>query len=253
MRVVGINRYPVKSFQGEQLTEAVIDAKGLVGDRRWGIVDGTGKVWSAKRHGELLGASASTTPDGPIITLPDGSEVAPDDEARDQKLSDWLGTEVVLEAAEGAGDRVYEVSLDIDPDVDVFDMPMTPGAFLDLSPVHLLTTASLRVGAAEHPDGNWTTDRFRPSIVVEVDPHEGEGFVENDWVGRSVRVGAVTLDVALQTVRCVMTTRAQPPRAIERDLEIFKSLVRVNQQNLGVYANVAGPGTIRLGDEVTVS
>jgi uncharacterized protein YcbX len=224
-----------------------------VGDRRWGVVDSTGKVWSAKRHGVLLEASATTTQDGPLITLPDGSEIAPDDATRNDKLSTWLGTEVVLEAAEGAGDRVYEVSLDIDPDVDVFDMPMTPGAFLDLSPVHVVTTASLRAGVSAYPEGNWTTDRFRPSILVEVDPDEGDGFVENEWLGQSVQVGAVTLDVVLPTVRCVMTTRAQPPRVIERDLDIFKTLVRANQQNLGVYANVARPGTIRLGDEVTVS
>ena len=54
MRVVGINRYPVKSLQGEQLSETTIDPTGLDGDRRWGIVEAeTGKVWSAKRHGAL--------------------------------------------------------------------------------------------------------------------------------------------------------------------------------------------------------
>jgi uncharacterized protein YcbX len=58
MRVVGINRYPVKSLQGEQLTETTIDSSGLAGDRRWGIVENeTGKVWSAKRRGGLLGRS----------------------------------------------------------------------------------------------------------------------------------------------------------------------------------------------------
>jgi MOSC domain-containing protein YiiM len=50
----------------------------------------------------------------------------------------------------------------------------------------------------------------------------------------------------------VMTTRVQPPRDIERDLDIFKTINRVNQQNLGVYANVTQPGTVRLGDAVLV-
>jgi uncharacterized protein YcbX len=251
MRVVGINRYPVKSLQGEQLTETTIDPNGLAGDRQWGIVEThTGKVWSAKRHGELLGASASTTADGPIITLPGGTEIAPDDPTRDAQLSEWLGCSVALQAAADSGDRIYEASLDIDPDVDVFEMPMTPGRFLDLSPVHVLTTASLRAGAAAHPQGNWTADRFRPSILVDATETD---FVENDWVGKTVHVGEVELDVILPTVRCVMTTRVQPPRDIERDLDVFKTINRVNQQNLGVYANVTQPGTVRLGDVVTLA
>ena len=76
-----------------------------------------------------------------------------------------------------------------------------------------------------------------PANVVEV-------------VEAEVAVGHVVLDVILQTVRCVMTTRVQPPRDIERDVEIFKTLKSVNQQNLGVYANVTTPGTVRLGDPV---
>ncbi len=250
MRVVGINRYPVKSLQGEQLSETTIDPTGLDGDRRWGIVEAeTGKVWSAKRHGALLEASASTTAEGPIITLPDGTEIAPDDPTRDAQLSEWLGSAVALHSASDSGDRIYEASLDLDPDVDVFDMPMTSGRFLDLSPVHVLTTASLRAGSAAHPQGNWTADRFRPSILVDATEDD---FVENDWVGKTVRVGEVELDVILPTVRCVMTTRAQPPRDIERDLDVFKTINRVNQQNLGVYANVTQPGTVRLGDPVAL-
>jgi uncharacterized protein YcbX len=254
VRVVGINRYPVKSLQGERLDEVEIDGGGLVGDRAWGIVDGeTGKVWSAKRHGALLAGSASTTTDGPVITLPTGTVIAPDDPTRDGQLSAWLGADVTLRAAMTATDTVYEASLQLDPDTEVFDMPMNPGRFLDLSPVHLLTTASLRAGAVAHPDGNWITDRFRPSIVVDVDDDEGApAFVENDWVGRPLRVGEIELDVILPTVRCVMTTRVQPPRGIERDLDIFKTLNRVNQQNLGVYANVTTPGTVRVGDPVSL-
>jgi uncharacterized protein YcbX len=253
VRVVGLNRYPVKSLQGEQLTQATIEAAGLVGDRCWGIVEAeSGKIWSAKRHGQLLEASATTTPDGPLITLPGGIEIAPDDNTRDAQLSQWLGCDVVLQAAASDSEGVYEVSLQLDPDVEVFDMPMTPGRFLDLSPVHILTTASLRAAAAAHPTGNWTTDRFRPSVVVDVEPDEGDGFLENAWLGSTVRAGEVELEVILPTVRCAMTTRAQTPRDVERDLEVFKTLRRVNEQNLGVYANVRTPGVVRLGDPVAL-
>jgi uncharacterized protein YcbX len=113
-------------------------------------------------------------------------------------------------------------------------------------------SASLRAAAAAHPTGNWTTDRFRPSVVVDVEPDEGDGFLENAWLGSTVRAGEVELEVILPTVRCAMTTRAQTPRDVERDLEVFKTLRRVNEQNLGVYANVRTPGVVRLGDPVAL-
>ena len=253
MHVSAINRYPVKSLQGESLDLVDVDTDGLDGDREWGIVENaTGKVWSAKRHGALLGGSARTTPEGPVITLPDGTRLDPHDPSRDAKLSDWLDADVSLRRASSAEVRSYEASLQLDPDVDVFDMPMTAGRFLDLSPVHLLTTASLGAAAAIHPDGDWTADRFRPSIVVELDDESNSSFVENEWIGRTIEVGPVVLDVVLPTVRCVMTTRVQAPKHIERDLEIFKTLRDRNEQNLGVYANVSAPGTIRHGDHVAL-
>jgi uncharacterized protein YcbX len=253
MRVAAINRYPVKSMQGEQLDSVEIGPGGLDGDRRWGIVDrDSGKVWSAKRHGELLEASAVTTADGPEITLPDGSVIEAGDATRDAQLSEWLGSDVSLLAADDAGDRVYEATIQLDTDTDVFDMPMAPGKFLDLSPVHLVTTASLRAGAAHHPDGMWSADRFRPSIVVDVEGDDAT-FAENEWVGHTITVGEVSLEITMPMVRCVMTTRVQPTRDLPRDLDIYKTLNRVNQQNLGVCANVASGGRIAVGDGVSVA
>jgi len=67
MRVVELWRYPVKSLQGEQLTEAVIDDSGVRGDRTWGVRDGdSGKVLTAKREPRLLLASASLAADGDV-------------------------------------------------------------------------------------------------------------------------------------------------------------------------------------------
>lgn len=253
MRLGAINRYPVKSMQGEPLERGELDLDGLRGDRTWGVVDNeTGKVWSAKRRGELLEASAVTTPDGPRITLPDGTVIDPGDGDRDAKLSAWLDADVTLQPASNERDKVYEANLELDPDAPVFDVPMNPGHFLDLSPVHLVTTASLRAGAEAHPSGDWTPHRFRPTLLVETDDDEPASFLENDWVGKTISVGDVVLEVVLPTVRCVMTTRVQPPKGIERDLDIFRSLRRVNQQNLGVYANVTRAGTVSVGDPVEV-
>jgi uncharacterized protein YcbX len=47
--VVGLWRYPVKSMIGEELNAAEVTDRGLVGDRRFAVVDAsTGKVAGAK-------------------------------------------------------------------------------------------------------------------------------------------------------------------------------------------------------------
>src|SRR5438034_9735770 len=48
--VVGLWRYPVKSMMGEELNSAEVGERGLVGDRRFAVVDAsTGKVAGAKK------------------------------------------------------------------------------------------------------------------------------------------------------------------------------------------------------------
>lgn len=47
--VAGLWRFPVKSMLGEQLEEAELTARGLLGDRVYALIDAeTGKVVSAK-------------------------------------------------------------------------------------------------------------------------------------------------------------------------------------------------------------
>ncbi len=60
----------------------------------------------------------------------------------------------------------------------------------DALPLLLLTTASLRAGAAVHPDGNWDVRRFRPNLLIDT---EADGWVEDEWCGQTVRVGDVEL------------------------------------------------------------
>src|SRR5690606_38604067 len=99
--------------------------------------------------------------------------------------------------------------------------------------------------------------RFRPSVVI--DTPDLSGFAEDDWTGAALRVGEVELVVGDPTPRCVMTTVAQ--QELRRDPEILRAIARHNRRTnplgtfacLGVYATVTTPGTIRVGDEVTLS
>ena len=47
-RLAGIRRYPVKSLTGEELEHALIEHRGLAGDRLWSVRDPDGKLGSGK-------------------------------------------------------------------------------------------------------------------------------------------------------------------------------------------------------------
>jgi uncharacterized protein YcbX len=258
-RVIGLNRYPVKSMQGHQPDEATFDLSGMVGDRRWAVRaagDEQAKVLSAKRERALLDASASNdgTDDGrPTITLPDGTVIEPGDPDTDQVLSGWLGRAVTLVEV-GGSSAAYEMSFNVDDEDDaVFEVPMPPERFVDLCQIHVLTTASIATMAAQHPDGDWDPHRFRPGVLIETDPSI-TGLPENDWMdATTVHVGGVDVTPVMPTIRCVMTTRAQARHGLDRDLAIVKTVNAANQGNLGLYGAIAQPGLIRLGDPVTVT
>ena len=86
--------------------------------------------------------------------------------------------------------------------------------------------------------------------MVETGPGAG-GFVENAWIGRTLRVGdEVRLSITKACSRCVMTTL--PQRDLPRDLDILRTAVNYSDAKVGVYATVARGGTVRRGDPVRV-
>ena len=257
-RVIGLNRYPVKSMQGQRPDEATFDPTGMVGDRRWAVrtAGDEAKVLTAKRERSLLDATATndaTDVGRPTITLPDGTVIEPGDPATDQILSGWLGRAVTL-VESGGSPAAFEMRFNVDDEDDaVFEMPMPPERFVDLCQIHVLTTASIATMAARHPDGDWNPHRFRPGVLIETDSAI-TGLPENDWMdAAALAIGGVTVTPVMPTIRCVMATRAQAQHGLERDLAIVKTVTAANQGNLGLYGAIAEPGRICLGDAVTVT
>jgi uncharacterized protein YcbX len=113
------------------------------------------------------------------------------------------------------------------------------------SPVHLLTTASLAELKAQHPDGDPDPRRFRPNILVDMQPVAGR-FPETEWIGRKIAIGELELTVTDPCRRCGFTIIAQ--QGLDNDPNILRTLVKKNAHNLGVYCAVTRPGTVRSGD-----
>ncbi len=267
-------RYPVKSMMGEELNAAEVTQSGLLGDRAYALVDPSdGKVASAKnprKWGKLFDFRAAfiKPPRGGEqipsvrIALPDGAQITGEQSDVNQILSTVLSREVRLETTAPAAPSLEEYWPDIDglahretvTDEAIAAAP--PGTFFDCAAVHLLTTATIDRLRELYPAGRFEARRFRPNIVVKTDE---KGFVENDWVGRTLEVGdEVRLSVISPCPRCVMTTL--PQGDLPNDPGILRAAAQHNRVNIpgieqampsvGVYAVVVRDGAIRRGDPV---
>jgi uncharacterized protein YcbX len=246
--VAEIWRYPVKSMQGERIEHGLVSDLGLDGDRRWALRDTAGgKLVSGKRNRDILMASARLEGASVLIILPDGTELYGDDARVDDALSEWLGHGVTLQHAGPDTSGVYDYYVDPEDETsEVIEFPTPDGTFLDAGAIHILTTASIRAVAATAPGSDWAVRRFRPTILVE--GGDGDGYPEDAWVGSEWRVGAVTVDILMKTIRCSVPGRAQP--GIVADVDVLRVLKRERNAQLGVYASVVTPGEIRVGDDV---
>jgi uncharacterized protein len=267
--VVGLWRYPVKSMMGEELNASEVTDRGLLGDRRFAVVDrATGKVGGAKnprKWGNFFDYRAAyVEPPGAgmevptvRITLPDGSAVTNEQDDVDLILSRAFGREVTLEEARAGGGASGPTAEEYWPDMPgldyrdtVTDFELPPGTFFDIAVVHVLTIATLDRLRELYPEGRFEVRRFRPNIVVSTGPEE-KGFVENEWIGHTVTVGdEVRLSITEPCPRCVMITL--PQGDLPKDSGILRTAAQHNQVNVGVYASVRGGGTVRRGDPVTV-
>lgn len=154
-RVAMLRRYPVKSMLGEQRTSLEVSPLGVAGDRRYAFIDDdTGRVATAKNPRLwrlLLQCAATTGPDGVMVALPDGRSV-PVGEAV-APLAELLGRSVHLADERSAGatversDPIDVLTHGVDAEIEAALLEIaqgTPGgAFVDHSPVHLITTATL--------------------------------------------------------------------------------------------------------------
>lgn len=223
-------RYPVKSMLGEALASVAVDARGVVGDRRFAVCDAEGKLGSGKntrrmrRMDGLFAFTASRGDDSaPRVTTPDGRVLAALDPVLDEELARVLGIAVRIQAE----DRI---------------------SHFDDSPIHLVTRASLQWLETQLPGSKADARRFRANLVVDA---AGGPRAEETWRGRTIAIGTeVVLRVTSLTERCVMTTMAQAD--LPDDPAILGTVARESDRCFGVYAEVLVPGRIARGDRVRV-
>ena len=89
--------------------------------------------------------------------------------------------------------------------------------------------------------------RFRANVYLDLT--SSGGFAENDFVGRSLRIGSkVVVSVLERDPRCMVITL--DPDTAEKTPAILKQVAQAHEGMAGVYGAVLVEGTIRKGDPV---
>ncbi len=265
-------RYPVKSMLGEQLSEVDIGEHGVIGDRAYALREANGRIVTAKKWANLLEFCARyDAPPKPgelaplRITLPDGRTIQAQDPDASAMLSSELGRTVMLERAQD--DQRNQAEIDpatvfgdvpvgqVKPGLTAATMPdsfaLPPSTFFDAASIHVLATGTLaHLRTLAGNDAQLDPRRFRPNIVVETDPGV-EGFIEDSWLEGTLEVGGSVRIVQMRsTLRCVMTTHQQA--YLGRDLRILRTAAQHHHNQVGVWASIGAPGTVRVGDPVVL-
>ena len=254
-QVESLWRYPVKSMCGQELDEAFLGFSGIYGDRCFAFKSSaapkgfpylTGREQQEMlryrprfRHVEKAAqppnlAEAEAIPPGITalyaapsnlmvdVETPSGEVLAIDDEALLYKLGEGLGGELTLTLLQS--DR----------------------ALTDCRPVSLFSVQTAQQIGREL---GTTTDKRRFRANIYLDLNTPEGFGEDAFVGRSLRIGSkAVVSILERDPRCKMI--ALDPDTGKPSMEVLRQVSKAHDGKAGVYGAVLVEGTIRHGDAV---
>ncbi len=261
MNVVGqvesLWRYPVKSMRGEELPEAFVGFPGIYGDRLYafhssaapkGFPYFTGREQEnmllyrpAYRHpehmlkpmnlaeAEALAPGVTPVYPGPADLLLDVETPAGEKLAIDDPL-------LISRLREGVRDR-HELTL-----------LRSHRAMTDCRPVSLFSRQTARQ-LSQELGVEVDQRRFRANVYVDL--ASGNGFGEDELVGRTLRIGAKTVIAVIdRDPRCKMITLH--PDTAQANPEVMRRVARSHEGKAGVYGAVLVEGTIKPGDEIAL-
>jgi uncharacterized protein len=195
-------------------------------DRVWAVYADDGRIGSGKstrrfrRIDGLLSLWAFMDGDRPSIAFSDGTTVRIGDPDTDQRVSHALNRQVFLRTE-------------------------TTMPHHDVSPLHMITTASLRrierlLGARVD------VRRLRPNIILDIDD---PNIDENSWHGQNLRIGStVVITVGDAMSRCAMVGLAQD--GLPDEPRLLRLLAREFDLKFGFEISVLHEGSVTVGDDV---
>lgn len=249
LSLAGLYRFPVKGLSAEALDYAdLTPGEALPWDRAFAIENGPGRFDPLKpvhvpktsfltlmRHSDLATVASRFDPETQTLTISrDGGDVARG------CLATQAGRAIIAQFfAEYMKDSVKGPPKIVRAQGHVLsDMAQRCVHIVNLGSIaDLERTVALPIDPL----------RFRPNLVLTGAP----AWSELGWVGKTIRIGDVELEVFDRTARCAATD--VNPTTGRRDLDIPATLLRSRgHSDMGLYAIVKSSGRVRPGDRVSV-
>ncbi|MBI2814887.1 MAG: MOSC domain-containing protein [Opitutae bacterium] len=268
MHLSGLFIHPVKSCRGLAVPSAGLDDYGLIGDRRFMVVnEADGLFLTQRSHPRMALIETSLTPDTLILSAPKHGSISvprassPTPHASIQRrITVWKSTT----AADDCGDEAAEWlsgflggSLRLVRMGGTFQRPIVkptaqPGdvvSFADGYPFLVVSEASL-ADLNSRLKQPLPMNRFRPNLVVA----GCAAFAEDAWT--KIRIGEIVFRNAGPCARCPITATDQ--ETAERGKEPLKTLATYRRDpdnptdvNFGVnLIHETKRGTVHVGDAV---
>src|SRR5213083_3706424 len=254
-KVDSVWRYPVKSMRGEELDEAFAGFSGIYGDRLFAFRSSASPkgfpYLTAREQRRLLQYR-------PHFRLPDKAarpiNLAEAEKMGANPLSAELSELMVdVETPDGKTLAIDDPALigalraDID-EKHQLTLMRSERALTDCRPVSVFSLQSARQ-LAEETGTSIDKRRFRANVYVNLT--SAQGFAENEFVGKTLRIGPkVVVTVLERDARCVMITL--DPDTGEKSPEILKKVAQAHDGMAGVYGAVIVEGRLHMGDSVEV-
>jgi uncharacterized protein len=214
MKLLGAWLYPVKSMRGVQVDALTLDDKGIVGDRRWMLVDAENQFLTQRAVPALVRLQPTLMPGG--VRLDDGAqqlEVAtPPLTAARRHVTVWRDRFDALDAGDEAAQwlsarigqpcRLVAFADDVRREVDVTYARDAQTTFTDAYPLLITNEVSLDALNAKL-EVPLTMDRFRPNLVVR----EGPAWAEDGWA--HLTIDGLPFEGVKPCARCVAITTDQ--------------------------------------------
>jgi uncharacterized protein YcbX len=254
-KVESLWRYPVKSMRGEELDEAFAGFSGIYGDRLFAFRSSASPkgfpYFTAREQTKLLQyrprfrypdkaarpvnlTEAESMGANPVSADP--SELMVDVETPDGRTL-AIDDPVLMELVRTDIDQKHQLTL-----------MRSERAMTDCRPFSMFSLQSARQ-LGEETGMPIDKRRFRANVYVDLT--SAEGFGENSFVGKSLRIGPKVLVTVLERdPRCMMITL--DPDTGEKTPAILKKVAQAHDGMAGVYGAVMVEGMLHRGDSVEV-
>jgi len=231
------------------MAAAELTEHGVRGDRLWALRElDHGGIMSARIWAAMLQLCATYDETAPPeaatrIELPDGRTLATSDAEASTVLSELIDRK--LQLVQVRRERLTAIEIEA---VIRGDAEPPKRDFYDEDVMHLIASGTLAHLRRLKPDADFDPRRFRANIYVDTGD-EDEGFIEDGWLDGVLEIGATARIGGIRpAIRCVMTTH--PQSDLPRDMSILRTAAQHHGAYVGVFASVAAPGRIRVGDAV---